>query len=243
MTKNNITYTIVTMKHDLTKRPRLYVDDDLSNNAEIPLNEPHARYLLSVMRQREGDTIRVFNGRHGEYSGDLIPLSKKKAMLKNLRLLVAQPEPKGEIHLYFAPIKKDRLPFLVEKAVELGVTDLYPVLSAHTENRKPNMEKIKAYIIEATEQCERLDIPVLHPIQNMVTCDFYDPTFAAIERKDYSLFESSQSKLGLMIGPEGGWSEEEKSFLLNHNNIRPVSLGSLILRAETAALYMLAKIA
>lgn len=230
------------MESHYTKCPRLYVEQDLSEGQNIELSDTHAHYLMTVLRMNEGEDVRVFNGRDGEFIGTIIPQSKKKASLQITGRLNDQPEPHQAIHLYFAPIKKDRMAFMIEKAVELGVTDLHPILTAYTENRKPNIEKIQAHIIEAAEQCERMDIPVLHPIENMVACKFYNPTFVAIEREEYGCFDTSQSSVGVMIGPEGGWSMEEKAFLLNHEKMHPVSLGHRILRSETAALFMLSRI-
>lgn len=230
------------MEPDIINSPRIYVDQNLTDGGSIELADQHVHYLLKVLKLEEGEPVRVFNGRDGEFVGEFRPDSKKHASLDTLTLLYEQPEPRHDIHLYFAPIKKDRLAFLIEKAVELGVTNLHPILTAHTENRKPNMDKIQAYIIEAAEQCERMDIPVLHPIENMVACRFHNPTFVAIERVDYGPFDTSQSEVGIMIGPEGGWSKEEKDFLLAHEKMHPVSLGKRILRAETAALFMLSRI-
>ena len=227
------------MESDVSKSPRIYVDQDLTDGGSIELADQHVHYLLKVLRLEEGEPVRVFNGRDGEFIGEVRPESKKQAALDNLTLLYEQPEPRHDIHLYFAPIKKDRLQFLIEKAVELGVTDLHPVITTHTENRKPNMEKAQAYIIEAAEQCERMDIPALHPIKNMVACHFHSPTFAAIEREEYGMFESSQSEIGILIGPEGGFSDEERGLLNSIAQTRAVSLGPRILRADTAAVTLL----
>ena len=231
------------MKNDSTKSPRLYVANDLREGESFPLSKDHAHYLLAVMRKGKDDIIRVFNGRDGEFTGTLSPTSKKAGDISSLQKIKNQPEDTDEIHLYFAPIKKDRLQFLVEKAVELGVTHLHPVITDHTENRKPNIDKVQTYAIEATEQCERMTLPTLHPIKNINAIDFYAPTFAAIERDRYEVFSSTQASLGILIGPEGGWSENEKTQLMDQANIRPVSLGDNILRAETAALFMLSRIA
>ena len=135
------------MNNDYTKSPRLYVSNDLADKGIVPLSKEHAHYLLSVLRKTDGDLVRVFNGRHGEYVAQLCPLTKKSGELRDLKQIRPQPDSGHQIHLYFAPIKKDRLSFLIEKAVELGVTDLHPVITAHTENRKPNIEKIHSYII------------------------------------------------------------------------------------------------
>ena len=231
------------MKQDYTKSPRLFIENELGENTSVQLHQDHVHYLSTVLRKADGDFIRVFNGTDGEFLGKFVPTSKKKAELTSLKKLKQQPQHIPSVHLYFAPIKKDRMAFLIEKAVELGVTDIHPIITDRTENRKPNIIKLQSYIVEAAEQCERLDMPKLHPTCPIATVNFYNPTFAAIERDNYSLFTSSQKSLGIFIGPEGGWTDEERQLLINHAHIRPVSLGDKILRAETAALFMLARIA
>lgn len=230
-----------TMNSDYTKSPRLYLPDALSENGTVILSKEHAHYLLSVLRKTNGEIIRIFNGTDGEFIGIISPTSKKAADIIDLKKIKDQPTTIKKIHLYFAPIKKDRLGFLIEKTVELGVTDLHPVMTAHTENRKPNMDKIQAYITEAAEQSERLDMPVLHEVQNIMNCKFHTPTYAAIERSEYNLLSLSNRSTGLLVGPEGGWSDEEVTYLTTLESIHPVSLGANILRAETAALFMLAR--
>ena len=146
------------------------------------------------------------------------------------------------VHLYFAPIKKDRLGFLIEKSVELGVTDLHPVITERTQNRKANPDKIQKQIIEAAEQCERIDIPRIHPVISFR--DLPDtPIYCAQEREGAALFNPAPSdEISILIGPEGGWSADEVKTLSSSANISAVSLGSRILRAETAAMFMLSRL-
>jgi 16S rRNA (uracil1498-N3)-methyltransferase len=233
------------MIQDYSKAPRLYVDNDLGEGVTLSLSTDHAHYLMSVMRKGAGDFIRVFNGRDGEFIAQLSPQSKKSAELKNLSRIKIQKKSETKIHLYCAPIKKDRFSWMIEKAVELGVTDFHPIITDRTENRKMNIDKITKYIIEAAEQCERMDVPIFHPAISIRQCDFVNPTFAAIERNnETSLFQSqiNSKDIGLVVGPEGGWTQDEIDFLLSHKNITPVHLGDLILRAETAAIFMISKI-
>jgi 16S rRNA (uracil1498-N3)-methyltransferase len=117
------------------------------------------------------------------------------------------------------------------------------VITEYTQFGKINENKAQKQIIEAVEQCERLDIPTLHPVQKLTETNFIEPTYAAIERSNSSLFKSIQdNSMGLMIGPEGGFSDAETQWLSQQSAIRPVSLGENILRAETAALFMLSRI-
>jgi 16S rRNA (uracil1498-N3)-methyltransferase len=197
------------------------------------------------MRLKDGDIIRIFNGQDGEFTGLLSQTSKKSVSLISLTKIYEQPIEVRKIHLYFAPIKKDRLPYLIEKSVELGVTDLHPIITERTENRHLNLEKLDRYIIEASEQCERMNVPKLHPSITLMKSNFITPTYAAVEREDgLPLFQpKDNSDLGIIIGPEGGWTQLEKTILQTHPSIIPTSLGSRILRAETAAVFMISRIA
>lgn len=231
------------MTFDITKAPRLFVPDNLTSMGDIQLTKDHCHYLLTVMRKNEGDIIRLFNGIDGEFSGEIKLLSKKSALLINLKLIKEQPENIVNIHLYFAPIKKDRMAFLIEKSVELGVTHIHPIITDRTQNRKINIDKIKKQMIEASEQCERMTIPKIFNPTSMGTSDFIATSYAAIERDNVPTFTPNTTEnIGIIIGPEGGWSDSEKELIYNNKNVRPTSLGNSILRAETACLFMLSRI-
>ena len=230
------------MDNAIYKYPRLYISDPLSVGEKIKFTTDDHHYLTNVLRKSAGDQLRLFNGRDGEFLAQLENVSKKSSEAKIKLLLKSQPQADRHVRLYFAPIKKDRLPFLIEKAVELGVTDFHPVLTTRTENRKYREDKIKSYIKEAAEQCERLDFPILHESLSLTDCPFESPTYAAIEREDNPLFSPQEKTLGILIGPEGGWTGDEIDYLSTLSHITPVSLGSNILRAETAALFMLSRI-
>ncbi len=231
------------------KLPRLYIKNALFIDGVISLNSDQAHYLRNVLRKNEGDQLRIFNGCDGEWLASLTNLSKKSADITCLECLRKQPTGSLKIHLLFAPIKKNRMDFLVEKAVELGVTHLHPILSEHTEVRKINCERLEAQIREASEQSERLSIPALAPLQNLTdklaNWSETENLLAAIERmdkaqplKDIKL----SSAAAFLIGPEGGFSEHEISFIQKQPHITPISLGSYILRSETAALKVLSVI-
>lgn len=187
--------------------------------------------------------VRIFNGRDGEYIAKISIINKKNIELKWLERIREQTQSLRKIHLYCAPIKKDRMGFMIEKAVELGVTDIHPIATDRTQNAKINHEKIEKQIIEAAEQCERMDIPTLHPIQKLSDCRFDFEVYAGIERAHVERFNpQTTNDIGVIIGPEGGWSDAEIEYLSNHKNVTAVSLGDNILRAETAAIFMLSRI-
>jgi len=148
--------------------------------------------------------------------------------------------------LVFAPLKKNRMDFLIEKATELGITDFYPVLTQNTETRKINEDRVHAQITEAAEQCERLTIPNFHPLQPLgdLLSDWpaVMPLYACLERIREPCLAITEKTEGLvfLIGPEGGFTIEETEMIMDCSFTQPVSLGANILRAETAALVCLA---
>lgn len=235
------------MSHDLSKAPRLYVTADLHNGASIVLADTQTHYLKNVMRMDVGDSIRLFNGHDGEWHASIETFEKKKTVLALVALIRPQPPERRPVHLLFAPIKKPRLEWLIEKAVELGATDLHPVITQHTEMRQINTERTAAQIIEAAEQCERLDIPRLHDIAPLKTklgaWPKDTPLLVGMERADAPSLRSSipaSGPLAFLVGPEGGFSIEERGWPESLPFLKPVSLGPDILRSETAVTYMLA---
>lgn len=235
------------MSNDLLKAPRLYVTAGLTEGSNIILPETQGHYLKNVMRLSAGDDVRIFNGRDGEWHARVEMLDKKKSSLTPVSQVRAQSASRRPIHLLFAPIKKARLDWLIEKTVELGVTDLHPVISQQTDVRQMNQERTEAQIIEAAEQCERLDIPHLHelaPLKSKLGNWSGDiPLFVAMERAGAPLLKDvlpATGSVAFLIGPEGGFSAEEREWPGNLPFLKPVSLGPDILRSETAAAYVLA---
>ncbi len=228
------------------KHPRLHVDQSLGAGRDIVLDAGQSHYLHTVLRKNTGDMVRLFNDRDGEWLSVLHECGKKSvtaACTEQTRT------PQGKIppvHLLFPPLAKDRLDFLIEKAVELGATDLHPVITARTEIRKINEARIRTQMIEAAEQCERLDIPALHPIDTLgaVLARWKSdmPIYAALERSDAQDFRPGPGECALLIGPPGGFTEDEKHMLGDLPFIRPVTLGPRILRSETAALAALGRL-
>jgi 16S rRNA (uracil1498-N3)-methyltransferase len=233
------------MDDELTKLPRLYVEQPLQPGTVVPLGDGPLHYFRTVLRRQTGDRLRVFNGRDGEFLAEITALDKKAGAITPRERIREQPDTRRKIQLAFAPIKKHRLDFLIEKAVELGVTNLHPVLTARTINRHINEERLRAQIVEAAEQCGRLDVPTLHGICNLkeklrnglpggrvLWCsERPGPEPISIDSKESCAF---------IIGPEGGFDDEEAALLGHAPGIEPVSLGNTVYRAETAALVCLA---
>ncbi len=221
----------------------------MKENSDIPLEANHAHYLKNVLRKDAGQELRVFNGTDGEWIAQITELNKKRGLATLTKQIQPQDTDTRKIHLIFSPIKKQRLDFVIEKAVELGVTDIHPIIMKRTENRKLNADRINAQMIEAAEQCERLTIPRLHNLveMNKKLANWGDhPTiYACIERsdtKELSTYnETYTQECAFLVGPEGGFTPQEIEGLSKYKAIKPVTLGPKILRAETAALYCLSQ--
>ena len=226
---------------------RIYCESDLKKGCPAELAAGTAHKLRAVLRAKEGDAVSLFNGRDGEWRARLTALGKTKAQaecIQQTRPQTLEPGP----WLAFAPLKKDRMDMVIEKAVELGVERLVPVMTARTENRRLKMDRLVQQTIDAAEQCERLTVPTIaEPISVEKLVESWPENRALIvaaERRNASplsvaLADTSES-LGLLIGPEGGFTAPELDWLLKSPISIPVSLGPRILRAETAAIAALA---
>lgn len=224
--------------------PRLYVKDPLKIGTFLTLTPPQSHYVKNVMRLEEGSPIRIFNGQEGEFMATL-QYAKKSCTLTVQELIRPQIQHEGAT-LFFTPLKKNRMDFLIEKSVELGVSRLQPILTQRTIVRNMNMSKTEAHIIEATEQCERLAPPTLSPLislKEVAEMLKQDQTlYLCQERAPHTPHLSTVNPKktdAILVGPEGGFSPEEIAHLTTHPHISPVSLGDTILRAETAALCAL----
>lgn len=218
-------------------------EKSLKPGGSAALSPAQAHYLKNVLRKQPGDSLRLFNGESGEYLARIETLSKKDGRAALTKQIKEQTAPAFKTRLLFAPIKKARIDILIEKAVELGATDLHPILTQRTENRKLNEQRLRAQIIEAAEQCERLTIPALHPLQKLesVLSNWNEtPLYAALERAHAPTLSQTlkPGDKAFLIGPEGGFAPEEIT-IIEKSNAAPVSLGENILRAETAALLCL----
>ncbi len=207
------------------------------------LETAQAHYIRNVMRMKQGDFLRLFNGRDGEWLASVTDHGKtQSSVLLKGKTREQSPKP-SEMHLLFAPIKKDGMDFIIEKAVELGVTDLHPVLTNRTEVRKINEERLKVQSHEAAEQCERLDVLTLHPLVDLkskLAGWRGTPILWCRERGESPHINTINEKAwAFLIGPEGGFDDAEFAFLGGMINVKPVTLGETVLRAETAVVISL----
>lgn len=224
---------------------RLYHADNLYANQLLTLDEGQTHYLRHVLRATIGHRLAIFNERDGEWFAHLTTLSKAVSTVtleKQLRPAVIGPD----LALLFAPIKHDPLTFLMEKATELGVRHFHPVMTERCNISRLNQERLHSNAINATQQCERFDIPALHslmPLRDvLLKWDVRVPLFVCEERGQASPIAEAlrpllpKAPVGFLVGPEGGFSSQEITYLKTLSFTHFVSLGPRILRAETAAL-------
>lgn len=225
--------------------PRLYIADDLSADVQIELPREAAHYLTKVIRKSEGDHIRLFNGSDGEWRAEISQTGKKSVQLSvqdQLRAPVSMPD----VTLLFAPVRKHRTAFIIEKGTELGVTTFQPVLTARTQFPKLNSDKARLQATEAAEQTERLDIPEIKeaaPLLDILSVWGETPILFADEAGDavpaLEGCSKFKSPVAILIGPEGGFTDMERETLRTMKSVHPVTLGPRILRADTAAIALL----
>ena len=228
--------------------PRLHLDAPLKDGANIALDKAQAHYIGTVLRREVGESVRVFNGRDGEWRAQITKIEKKRGALKVTKQLRAH-QASPDIWLCFAPVRKHRNAFIFEKGTELGVACFQPVLTARTQFPKMRMDKDKAQIIEAAEQTERLDIPTVRAGMTLTELlsgwdknrllIFADEAGDAPRAREVLSTFSPNTPCAILIGPEGGFTPEERETLRRKECVRPVSLGPRILRADTAALSLL----
>ncbi len=223
-------------------RIRLYTNAKLFENANIELNPLQAHYLNTVLRLSTGDKVYVFNNISGEFETTITKIGKKNCALKVLRK-IADYTPCPDIMLLFAPLKKDATEYLIQKAVELGVSVLQPVITEYTNTKIFREQRALSCVIEAAEQSRRTDLPKILPLKPLSEIlSHWDNKRALIyldETGSGQSFSTAAPKAvapaALLVGPEGGFSEKELAFLKKQNYSIGVSLGKRILRAETAA--------
>jgi 16S rRNA (uracil1498-N3)-methyltransferase len=232
------------------KMQRLFVPNDLGPEAEFEASPQQGHYLMHVLRLGEGAEILLFNGRDGEWSAAIAAKSKKAVRLKVLALQRPQP-PLPNLIYCFAPLKQGRLDYLVQKAVEMGAGVLQPVITQHTQVAKPGIERLRANVVEAAEQCGILTVPEVREAEKferllagwdkerrLIFCD----EDASTNNPLPALQAVREKKFGLLVGPEGGFSDEERRMLRVLPFVTAIPLGPRILRADTAAVAALAVI-
>jgi 16S rRNA (uracil1498-N3)-methyltransferase len=226
---------------------RLYLPEDLRTGAEIDLPQTQAHFLGTVLRLKPGAEVRVFNGADGEWLAKLTQIAKRSAVIEiSAKLREALPVP--DIWLLFAPVKKARTDFIVEKATELGASAIQPVITRRTTSPHIKIDRMRAHVIEAAEQTERLDIPAVNePIKLPDLLTAWDSERALIfadEAGDavpaITALKTIAAPAAILIGPEGGFDPEERALLRAQSFVTPISLGPRILRADTAVAATLA---
>lgn len=232
------------------RSPRLFVDMPFTAGFALPLNADQANYLGNVLRLKTGATVLVFNGRDGEWRATIAGRKRPDSLIVEIQ--TRPQEPPTRIRYVFAPLKHARLDYMVQKAVEMGASTLLPVLTQHTQVTRINTERMRANAIEAAEQCGILSLAAVAdavPFQRflqerptdhvLVFCDEDAPEAQAVEVLRQAGM-ATQPGVDVLIGPEGGFSEDERTLLLKQPNVARISLGPRILRADTAAVAALA---
>jgi 16S rRNA (uracil1498-N3)-methyltransferase len=225
------------------RAPRLYVRAGLAEGANAPLSDGQSHYLRRVMRLGRHAAVKAFNESDGEWLCRLAePVGGRTELIveRHLQLPVAEPD----LWLLFAPIKRGRIDWLVEKATELGVSELWPVWTQHTAVERVNLDRLQAHAIEAAEQSERFSVPALHPPQPLAAVLERWPAGRRLLVCDETgggepIAEIAAGLVGtpvaLLIGPEGGFGQSELDHMAKLSFVSRVRLGPRVLRAETAA--------
>ncbi|MBI1220518.1 MAG: 16S rRNA (uracil(1498)-N(3))-methyltransferase [Rhodobacteraceae bacterium] len=224
---------------------RLFVEHPLGPGQSVPLNADQAHYLFGVMRLAPGDAVRLFNGRDGEWRAEVAAAGKRGGILActgQARSLQLPPD----LWLIFAPIKKARTDFIVEKAAELGAARILPVQTAFTNSERVRQDRLQAHAIEAAEQCGGTFVPEVAELQPLARLLDSWPEARRILWADESRVGAAETLAGqppgpwaILIGPEGGFSDPERTRLRALPQVLPISLGPRILRADTAAVAAL----
>lgn len=226
--------------------PRLFADPagrpPMEADAVCDLEPGQAHYLGTVMRMAPGAEVALFNARDGEWLASLVAVRRDRAQVRLLHRRRA-PEPASGPVLLFAPLKRDATDMVVRMGTELGVTRFLPVLTERTNTHRVNVARLEAIAIEAAEQCERLDVPAIgEPArlpEHLAAWPAECTLFVAAERSGpddgVGEIDSVVDGDGLLVGPEGGFSDVERRILRARPFVRMITLGKLILRADTAA--------
>ncbi len=228
----------------MATKPRLFIAQELRKDLEFFLTDTQAHYLCHVLRMAAGGFFLAFDGKNGEFECELSVCGKKQTsskVLRQTRIFEKAPD----IFLLFAPVKKDKTDFIIEKSTELGVSKIVPVITRRTISEKVKKERYICQAVEAAEQCRRLDVPAVEDVRTLEgvlkvwdenrLLYYMDETGNG--RPAAEVFAEDAGKhlpSAVLVGPEGGFDEEELEFLRRQKYAKGVSLGKRILRAETA---------
>jgi 16S rRNA (uracil1498-N3)-methyltransferase len=231
--------------------PRVFVAADLAQGVAVELDAGQANHLVNVLRLKEGDTAILFNGRDGAWLGTVAKAGRRGATVA-VAVQTAHQTPASDLWFGFAPLKAGRLDYLVQKATEMGAGVIQPVLTEFTQVRRLRTDKLAAYALEAAQQCEVLALPrvraetALGPLiegwrdaqglRRLLFADEAASSASPVEQIGWL----RGLPVGVLIGPEGGFSDAERALLLEQEFVVPISLGPRILRADTAAVAALA---
>nr|WP_294849528.1 16S rRNA (uracil(1498)-N(3))-methyltransferase [uncultured Sphingomonas sp.] len=219
---------------------RLYVEAPLGEGAAIALDGAQANYLGNVMRLKAGDAVLLFDGTNGEWLAHIADVGKKRMTLIVAYQTRAQ-ESVPDLTLAFAPVKRTQTDWLVEKATELGIARLQPIMTRRTVAERVKLERLQNIAVEAAEQCNRTSLPIIGQPMSLDTFlkarDQSNILYFADENGGESLAAALRpGPATLLTGPEGGFTDEERALIRAQTNVVAISLGPRILRAETAAL-------
>ena len=230
---------------------RLYVDHNLTEGAAVELDRQQAHYVRHVMRLGDGDQVHLFNGRDGEWRSTVSVSGRARASVTPAEQV--SPQRDGpDLWLAFAPVKRARIDLIAEKATELGVAEIIPVMTENTSVSRVNKDRLRANAIEAAEQCERLTVPIIRepanfaellgswpPERRLLVCDETGGGTPAIDALQHIKRTTDSAGWGILTGPEGGFSRSELDLLAEYPIVTRIGLGPRILRADTAAIAAL----
>ena len=226
-----------------TAKIRLFANSPLSTGDDWLPEESQVHYLLNVLRLGSGEEVKVFDNHSGEYLGEITQVSKKSCTIR-LKEKLRDMQQSPDLWLLFAPVKKDKTDFIIAGATELGVRRLVPVITRRTISERVKKERFEAQVIEAAEQSRRLDIPQVEdalPLESVLKnwdksriLYFMDETGCGGSIAEVFGTAPTGTPAAILVGPEGGFSEEELEQLRRLPFAKSVSMGQIILRAETA---------
>lgn len=221
---------------------RLFTTSSLSVGQHVFADENQVHYLFHVMRLKIGDKVLLFNGTEGEFECEITDLNKKAGVFMPLARTREQSMENGPV-LAMALIKKDNMDLVLQKATELGVSKIIPIIARRSVLQKMNIQRAKTIVTEAAEQCERLSVPEISEptdVNTFLSHRADEKIVYLSERGQTNGIVKRGEKVCFVIGPEGGWTTQELNAFESHETAVALNLGRLILRAETAAISILA---